>query len=66
MGFEKDPSVPAKKIQTQDPLEEVKLGDEIKKKPTYTSTKIVQAWRPRWPSCLKNSRTALLGIMMKF
>ena len=39
-GFEKDPSLETKKIQAQDPLEEIDLGDGSIKRPTYISSKI--------------------------
>jgi len=40
LGFEKDPSLENKKIQAQDPLEEIDLGDGSVKRPTYVSSKI--------------------------
>ncbi|KEH37604.1 hypothetical protein MTR_2g043080 [Medicago truncatula] len=40
LGFEKDPPLSIKKIQTQDPLEEIDIGDGSKKRPTYISSKI--------------------------
>jgi len=40
LGFEKDPFLSAKKIQAQDPLEEIDLGDGSIKRPTYISSKI--------------------------
>jgi len=40
LGFEKDPSLSAKKIQAQDPLEEVDLEDGSIKRPTYISFRI--------------------------
>lgn len=36
LGFEKDPIASDKRIQEQDPLEEVNLGDKEIKKPTYS------------------------------
>jgi len=41
LGFEKDHSLETKKIQAQDPLEEIDLGDGYIKRPTYISSKIV-------------------------
>jgi hypothetical protein len=40
LGFEKDPMGSAKRMQAQDPLEEVDMGDGPVKRPTYISTKI--------------------------
>jgi len=40
LGFEKDPMGSAKRMQAQDPLEEVDMGDGSEKMPTYISTQI--------------------------
>src|ERR1044072_2916404 len=40
LGFERDPNISTKRMQAQDPLEEVDLGDGEIKKPTYISAKI--------------------------
>src|ERR1044072_3193875 len=40
LGFEKDPQILTKRMQAQDPLEEVDLGDGAIKRPTYISAKI--------------------------
>src|SRR4051812_49195567 len=40
LGFEMDPSGTVKKMQAQDPLEEIDLGDGILKRPTYVSTRL--------------------------
>src|ERR1044072_7918636 len=40
LGFERDPSISTKRLQAQDPLEEVDLGDGEIKRPTYISAKI--------------------------
>lgn len=40
LGFEKNPSNELQKMQAQDPLEEIDLGDGITKRPTYISTKV--------------------------
>src|ERR1044072_6782564 len=40
LGFERDPSISTKRMQAQDPLEEVDLGDGEIKRPTYISAKI--------------------------
>lgn len=37
LGFENDSSLESKKIQAQDPLEEIYLGDRSVKRPTYVS-----------------------------
>src|SRR3954464_7320042 len=38
LGFKMDPSGSVKRMQAQDPLEEIDLGDGIIKRPTYVST----------------------------
>lgn len=43
LGFEKDPITLTKRMQAQDPLEEIDLGDETTKMPTYISAKSTQA-----------------------
>ena len=40
LGFEKNPSNELQKMQAQDPLEEIDLGDGVTKRPTYISTKV--------------------------
>src|ERR1044072_4154997 len=40
LGFERDPSISTKRMQAQDALEEVDLGDGEIKRPTYISAKI--------------------------
>src|ERR1044072_3944607 len=40
LGFERDPNISTKRMQAQDPLEEVDLGDGEVKRPTYISAKI--------------------------
>src|ERR1044072_791465 len=40
LGFERDPSISTKRLQAQDPLEEVDLGDGEIKRPTYISANI--------------------------
>src|ERR1044072_9075743 len=40
LGFERDPNISTKRLQAQDPLEEVDLGDGEIKRPTYISAKI--------------------------
>src|ERR1044072_2585714 len=40
LGFERDPSISTKRMQAQDPLDEVDLGDGEIKRPTYISAKI--------------------------
>src|ERR1044072_7395748 len=40
LGFEKDPQISTKRMQAQDPLEEVDLGDGEIKRLTYISAKI--------------------------
>lgn len=40
LGFEIDPLTSTKKMITQDPLEEVDLGDGTTKRPSYISAKL--------------------------
>src|ERR1044072_4766820 len=40
LGFERDPHISTKRMQAQDPLEEVDLGDGEVKRPTYNKAKI--------------------------
>ena len=40
LGFERDPNISTKRMQAQDPLEEVNVGDGEIKRPTYISAKI--------------------------
>src|SRR4051812_27294944 len=40
LGFEMDLAGSVKRMQAQDPLEEIDLGDGISKRPTYVSTKL--------------------------
>ena len=53
LGFEKDPMGPAKKMQAQDPLEEVDLGDGTVKRLTYVSTKIDKEFKAQIVDLLK-------------
>ena len=39
-GFERDPQISTKRMQAQNPLEEIDLGDGEVKRPTYISAKI--------------------------
>src|ERR1051325_5764917 len=52
LGFEKDPMAP-KKMQTQDPLEEVDLGEKGDKRPTYISANIDSELKMKVISLLK-------------
>lgn len=40
LGFEKNPQNESQKMQAQDPLEEIDLGNGATKRPTYVSTKV--------------------------
>ena len=40
LGFKKNPSNESQRMQAQDPLEEIDLGDGVEKRPTYISTKV--------------------------
>ena len=53
LGFEKDPNFETKKIQAQDPLEEINLWDESIKRPTYISSKISREFKVQIISLLK-------------
>jgi len=53
LGFKKYPMEPAKKMQAQDPLEEVDLGDGTVKRPTYVSTKIDKEFKAQIVELLK-------------
>jgi len=53
LGFEKDPMGPAKKMQAQDPLKEVDLGDGSVKRSTYISTKIDKEFKAQIIELLK-------------
>ena len=64
-GFEKDPQISTKRMQAQDPLEEVDLRDGEVKRPTYISAKIDPSLRMRWFACLRSSKIVLLGIIMR-
>lgn len=47
LGFEKNPLNESQKMQAQDPLKEVDLGDGITKRPTYISTKVGSEMRAK-------------------
>jgi len=53
LGFEKDPSIMNKKIQAQDPLAEIDLGDGSIKRPAYVSSKIGPEFKVRMIALLK-------------
>jgi len=53
LGFEKDPMGPTQKMQAQDPLEEVDLGDGTIKRPTYISAKIDREFKAQIVELLK-------------
>ena len=53
LGFEKDPMGPMQKIQAQDPLEEVDLGDGSIKRPTYISAYINNNFKAQTIELLK-------------
>lgn len=52
LGFEKDPMAP-EKMQPQDPLEEINLGEDGSKRPTYISANIDQKLKSEVISLLK-------------
>ena len=45
LGFKEDPLGSTTKMNAQDPLEEVDLGDAYVKKPTYVNAKITKEFR---------------------
>ncbi|CAJ2672886.1 unnamed protein product [Trifolium pratense] len=53
LGFEKDPSSSSQKMQAQDPLEEVDIGDGSIKRPTYISANIPKDLRDKLVELLK-------------
>src|SRR3954469_16825446 len=53
LGFEMDPLGSVKRMQAQDPLEEIDLGDGITKIPTYVSTKLVSDLKTKLIRLLK-------------
>ena len=53
LGFEKDPQNSIKKMEAQDPLEEVDLGDGSMKRPTYISAKIDPSLKTQMIKLLK-------------
>src|SRR3954469_19590119 len=53
LGFEMDPSGSVKRMQAQDPLEEIDLGDGITKRPTYVSTKLTSDLKTKLIRLLK-------------
>src|ERR1044072_2754073 len=52
-GFERDPQISTKRMQAQDPLEEVYLRDGEVKRPTYISVKIDPSLKNQMISLLK-------------
>lgn len=53
LGFEKEPSISLQKMQAQDPLEEINLGGEACKRPTYISTKVGPSMKAKLVQILK-------------
>jgi len=69
LRFEKDPSLANKKIHAQDPLEEIDLGDESVKRPTYVSSKIgpdfkfrLMALLRKYKDCISWDYSEMLGL----
>ncbi|CAJ2645042.1 unnamed protein product [Trifolium pratense] len=56
LGFEKDPHSSIQRMQAQDPLQEVDIGDGSVKRPTYISANIDPILRERMVELLKNYR----------
>ncbi|PNY14157.1 retrotransposon protein putative unclassified [Trifolium pratense] len=53
LGFEKDPSSSSQKMQAQDPLEEIDIGNGLLKRPTYISANIPKDFREKLVELLK-------------
>src|SRR3954469_20433934 len=53
LGFEMDPSGSVKRMQAQDPLEEIDLGDGIIKRTTYISTRLTSNLKTKLIRLLK-------------
>jgi hypothetical protein len=53
LGFEEDPMGSTIKMKAQDPLEEVDLGDDSVKRPTYVSAKIPKEFKDQIVELLK-------------
>jgi len=47
LGFEEDPLGSATKMRAQDPLEELNLGDDLVKRPTYVSAEVTKEFKER-------------------
>lgn len=47
LGFKKNPLNESQKMQAQDPLEKIDLGDGITQRPTYISTKVGSEMRTK-------------------
>ncbi|CAJ2657404.1 unnamed protein product [Trifolium pratense] len=56
LGFEKDPHSSIQRMQAQDPLQEVDIGDGSIKKPTYISANIDPTLKERMVELLKKYR----------
>ncbi|CAJ2672093.1 unnamed protein product [Trifolium pratense] len=56
LGFEKDPHSSIQRMQAQDPLQEVDIGDGSVKRPTYISAKIDPTLREKMVELLKKYR----------
>ena len=65
LGFEKNPISEAPKMQAQDPLEEVDIGDGSIKRPTYISANITSSLKeklvPLLGSCFTGLFPSLIG-----
>lgn len=66
LGLEKDPLNSTKRMQAQDPLEEVDLGDGEIKGLTYVSAKFELDMKLKLVKLLKSTKITLPGITMKF
>jgi hypothetical protein len=53
LGFEKDPVSSNQRMQAQDPLQEIDIGDGLVKRPTYISTNIDPSLRVKMVELLK-------------
>src|SRR4051812_4304816 len=53
LGFEMDPPGSVKRMQAQDPLEEIDLGDGVIKRPTFVSTRLTSDLKTKLIRLLK-------------
>jgi len=62
LGFEEDPMGSTTKMMAQDSFEEVDLGDDTVKRPTYISTKIPKEFKDRIVELLKEYKDCFAWV----